>query len=106
MSATTAATPTSYSAPGTDRRRRCALASAFAAPTQQMMVASCSPCSNAVITASQVISPPSLSPAAQSGNGISGSWTSTWIPCDSLESTACNTIRITMMSNPRRRNAP
>ena len=43
VSATTTATPTSYSAPGTDRSSRRGLASALAAPTQASIVASCSP---------------------------------------------------------------
>ena len=102
LSATTTATPTSYSAPGTARSSRRGFANAFAAPTQASMVASCSPAYTAPSSPSRVTSPPSRTPAAQSGSVTSGRLTSTW-PGTGAPTTIANTTRIATTTRPIRR---
>ena len=78
VSATTTATPTSYSAAGRIRTSRAGWASALAAPKQATSTASRSPATKALSSASAVTGPPSDSPPNQDGSGAPGRRNRMW----------------------------
>lgn len=104
--ATTTATPTSYSAPGSDFSSRAGLASEFAAPTQISSVASFAPSYSAKTSCSAVTWPPIRTPCAQSGSGTSGSVKSGWVPGTDEPSRTEKTSRTPTTNSPSLTNAP
>ena len=105
VNATTTATPTSYSAAGTQRSNRVGVTSALAAPTQMMTAASRRPSYSAATVVSAVTGPPSRTPLDHPGSGSSGSVNSTVVPWVTPNS-APMTTRMTTMIRPSRRNTP
>lgn len=101
--ATTTATPTSYSAAGSDASSRRGFASAFAAPMQARIVASRSPSVAATTTPSVVTGPPTDTPAAQPGRSSDGSVNST-VPAEATPNTTWATRRIASTTSPSFRN--